>query len=754
VTDPAIEKDRYQRLNGHFQACAELSELERDKYVSGVHATDPDLGQELQSLLKYHVAELEPTTPRPLPAVSASTKGSTRTRRQKKWASTPALILVGGAISVLSILIAQNWALGHLETHLKAETGRTLKAALDLRVSGLRGWAARQRERAQKVAADPTLISGVAALIELSRQPEGLKERLLTSPAYRTVSERMSQVAPELGGRGFVVIDPSGLDLCAETEDIVGRVVTPSGAAYVRRMVLGEWVVSRPYPDRQFAMGLDPDYKNPVMFVGGPILDASGRILAMAVFRFSPTRFYEFLAPEVGEFLAFDEKHLLLNDIADVDTLRALGMIPDSGTAFRAMLRDPGVELQLGQAPASRTDSWPPTLMNRSAVQGIDAVDDVGHRDLRGQMVLAAWNWLPEWEMGVGYQMPLDRVLAPTGPVRTTFRVLLAVPVFLSIGLLVATRHFRFRRRSPEDGAFGSYVLERPIGKGGMAEVFLARHAYLKRPAAVKILSETNPDAATVERFGREARLASRLGHPNTIQVFDYGETPDGRLFFAMEYVKGLNLAQLLTLGGPLPVARVIYLLKQIAGSLEEAHQLGLLHRDLKPSNIMVGSKGWLGDVVKVLDFGIACSVSGGSEDHTRSVALVGTPAFIAPERIRTPQEMDLRSDIYSFGAVAFHLLTGRNVFEAAGPTELIYQVMSAPRPSPSRLRGEALPETLEQLVLDCLAIDADARPENFRAILDTLTRVTPPDRWSQDEARFWWTSNRDAVARFIQATS
>jgi len=748
-----VEKERYQRLTGHFQACAELPEPERHRYLSSVHATDPELGKELQALLQYHVADLEPSTPRPLAARTPAREG-TKTRRPRKGASPPLLILAGGAISVLSILIAQTWALDHLETHLKTEATRTLRAAVDLRVSGLRGWATRQREMAKKVLSEPTLVSQVADLVALARDPEGLKERLLASPLYKSVSDRMLQVPSELGDRGFIIISPSGIDICAESDEIIGRVVTASGAAYVRRINLGEWVVSRPYPDRQFALGLTPDYKHPVMFVGGPMYDAAGGLIAMGFFRFSPTRFYDFLAPETTEFLAFDEKHLLLNDLEDTLSLRKLGLIPDAGTAFRAVLRDPGTELGTGTPPNERPDSWPPTLMSRSAVQGIDGADDQGHRDLRGQKVLAAWSWLPEWEMGLGSPVPLDRVLAPAGPVRTTFKALLAIPLLLSIGLLVATRHFRLRRRGLDDGAFGSYVLERPIGKGGMAEVFLARHAFLKRPAAVKILTEANPDAAAVERFEREARLASRLGHPNTIQVLDYGETPDGRLYFAMEYVKGLNLAQLLALGGTLPVARVLYLLQQIAGSLEEAHQLGLVHRDLKPSNIMVGSKGGLGDFVKVLDFGIACSVSGGGEDMTHSVGLVGTPAFLAPERIRDPQALDLRSDIYSFGAVAFHLLTGRNVFEGATPTELIYQVLSAPRPSPSRLRGETLPEALEQLVLRCLAVDPEARPATFREILDLLRTVTPADCWSQDEARSWWAANRDAVARFIQATA
>jgi serine/threonine-protein kinase len=217
-----------------------------------------------------------------------------------------------------------------------------------------------------------------------------------------------------------------------------------------------------------------------------------------------------------------------------------------------------------------------------------------------------------------------------------------------------------------------------------------------------------------------------------------------------MEYVQGVNLAQLMAAEGTLPVARIVYILRQVAGALEEAHTLGLVHRDLKPSNIMVCTKGALGDVVKVLDFGIACSSSPAAEDFTRSLELVGTPAYIAPERIRTPRALDHRSDIYSFGAVAFHLLTGRNVFEGPGPTELIYQVLSARRPSASRLRGDPVPLPLEQMVADCLAIEPDSRPADFRSILDLLQSIALRERWSQDEAREWWNANRDRLSAFM----
>jgi serine/threonine protein kinase len=157
---------------------------------------------------------------------------------------------------------------------------------------------------------------------------------------------------------------------------------------------------------------------------------------------------------------------------------------------------------------------------------------------------------------------------------------------------------------------------------------------------------------------------------------------------------------------------------------------------------------------VKVLDFGIACSSSPSGEDFTRNLDIVGTPAYMAPERIRVPQGLDPRSDIYSFGAVAFHLLTGRNVFEGPGPAELIYQVMTAPRPSPSQLRGKALPATLERLVLDCLAVEPANRPVDFQKVLDVLEAIVTEDRWDQRDARNWWTANRERIAAFAKLVS
>jgi len=368
------------------------------------------------------------------------------------------------------------------------------------------------------------------------------------------------------------------------------------------------------------------------------------------------------------------------------------------------------------------------------------------------ETVLGTWTWLPEQDMGLGAEQEVDALLSSLQPLRSAFLFLMSVPAVLTGVLCFSTGALRLPR--PRDGeSIGFYVVERPIGQGGMGDVFLATHTVLRRPAALKILRDPRPNGTTVARFKREARMAGRLGHPNALQIFDYGETSDGRLYYAMEYVEGMNLAQLLTLEGPLPLARTLYLLRQISGAMEEAHALGMLHRDLKPSNIMVGRKGGLGDVVKILDFGIASSVSGGAEDITRSTNLVGTPAYMAPERIRRPHQLDFRSDVYSFGGVAFHLLTGRSLFEGPGPAELLYQVLTSKRPSPSTLRGDPLPEALEALILDCLAIEPELRPSSMSEISATLKTIETPEPWSQDEARAWWAENRENVARFTGAS-
>jgi tRNA A-37 threonylcarbamoyl transferase component Bud32 len=667
--------------------------------------------------------------------------------------------IIAAGLSLVGLTLAlREWTMSRLGERLRIAAIERLSNTLEVRASNLRIWANRQKDRAQRAIQDPEFAGRVAALVKIAESEEKPADALRSSPSYGPSAQAMRQAPPEINDRGWTIISPRGVGICVETDGLVGAQVAPSAGGPFRRVLLGEWLVSKPYPHRQHILGMNADASQPIHFVAGPIYSAQRQIVAVAHFRFSTEAEFTNLiasapAAAAPELLVFDDKGLVLNDLRDAADLRRLGLLPEqqvTRTALSLTLRDPGADLAQGLRPAEPAEAWPLTRLAQAAIsRGGNGSDASGYRNHRGHPVLGAWAWLPDFEMGIAMETGLDTVLQPSKPVAASFNVILGGVALLTLAGAALSGFYPFSLRQ-ESNAFGSYVLDRKIGKGGMAEVFLAHQRFLKRPSAVKILQNPLNDPKVVARFEREARLAGKLGHPSVIQVFDYGTTPDGRFYFAMEYVDGLNLAQLLTLESPLPVARAIHLLKQIAEVLEEAHQLGIVHRDIKPSNIMVCRRGAYGDVVKILDFGIACSTLEGDSDRTQSGQITGTPIFIAPERLRSPQTADHRSDLYSLGAVAFHLLTGRNLFEGSGLTELLYQALTAERPSPSRLRGEALPASLEKLILDCVAADPGARPADAGEILRILNSIRTEESWSPEQARAWWQDNQERILRFV----
>ena len=285
----------------------------------------------------------------------------------------------------------------------------------------------------------------------------------------------------------------------------------------------------------------------------------------------------------------------------------------------------------------------------------------------------------------------------------------------------------------------GQYTLADVIGKGGMGVVYRARHAMLRRPAAIKLLDATRASEVTLERFQREVQLSSQLTHPNTITIYDYGRTSDGSFYYVMELLDGLTLQQLVEQDGPLPEGRVIHILEQICGALAEAHEAGLVHRDIKPANIMVGYRGGLGDFVKVLDFGLVKPVGRpGDADITNVNMLTGTPLYMSPEAVDRPDEVGPQSDLYSLGSTAYFLLTGTPVFEGK-PLEICQQHLTETPPKPSEKRQLPLAEDLEQVVMQCLAKDPAERPASARALLSSLATCQAAGSWSQEMAADWW---------------
>jgi eukaryotic-like serine/threonine-protein kinase len=302
---------------------------------------------------------------------------------------------------------------------------------------------------------------------------------------------------------------------------------------------------------------------------------------------------------------------------------------------------------------------------------------------------------------------------------------------------------YGLRRQVEEARRFGQYVLEDVIGQGGMGRVYRARHALLRRDTAIKLLLPEQVGEAALLRFEREVQATARLTHPSTVAVYDYGRTPEGVFYYAMEHLDGGDLDDLVAYAGALPAGRVMFILEQVCGALREAHGVGLVHRDVKPANMIICERGGDGDVAKVLDFGLVKGIDAKDAAPTSgSAGLTGTPLYMSPESITAPDGVDARSDLYAVGAVAYFLLTSGPPFRAATVAEVCaHHVHSVPERPSARL-GRPVPADLEAVVLRCLAKSPTDRFADAATLGRALRGCIEGQRWGQDEARAWWSEH------------
>jgi eukaryotic-like serine/threonine-protein kinase len=313
---------------------------------------------------------------------------------------------------------------------------------------------------------------------------------------------------------------------------------------------------------------------------------------------------------------------------------------------------------------------------------------------------------------------------------------------------------YGLQERVIEARQLGQYTLTEKIGGGGMGEVYRAHHALLRRPTAIKLLAG-DVSETQLRRFEREVQLTALLTHPNTVSIYDFGHTPDGRFYYAMELIDGITLQELVDDYGAQPPGRVLHILLQACAALREAHGAGLVHRDIKPANIMLCKNGGLPDVVKILDFGLVKQLSRETDVALSTTnVLVGTPLYMSPEAIAAPDQMDTRSDLYALGAVAYFLLTGAPVFFARTIVEICSLHLHA-RPPPLAERTEQpIPPDLERAVLDCLAKDPTARPASARELAERLRTCAERSPWTESDADAWWQQAQDNRRRSVEPST
>ncbi|QDT96968.1 Serine/threonine-protein kinase PknB [Gimesia aquarii] len=303
------------------------------------------------------------------------------------------------------------------------------------------------------------------------------------------------------------------------------------------------------------------------------------------------------------------------------------------------------------------------------------------------------------------------------------------------------------RREAFDAKGVGMYTLRKQIGTGGMGEVYLAEHRLLKRPCAIKLIRRDKVDDENILlRFESEVQATAGLTHPNTIEIYDYGHTEEGTFYYAMEFLPGLNLQEIVERFGELPPERVVYLLRQVCSALAEAHHKGLIHRDIKPGNIFSAERGGLYDVAKLLDFGLVKDnrPEKNSLELTMEGAVVGSPLYTSPEVVTGDGEPDFRSDIYSLGATAYYLLTGKPVFEGESALKVVFAHASQAVKPLTEINPKICKE-LEAIILKCLEKKPEDRYQKAEELSDALKELKLKE-WTQEEAAEWWSDAEQFV--------
>ena len=636
-----------------------------------------------------------------------------------------------------------------VETALHHMVSEDLQTILKIDIAALEFWMEQERSGVRSWADEEHLRSLTQALQVLAAKTPESPGQLQAAPEQAQLRELLEPLVDTDDYLGFAIINSAGLILAttANDEQMIGQQLTIPGHAGLAGIFSeqGGWIT--PFWRGQYLDSESLQEDSTLMAVSAAIMDTAGRPLAVLILFVPPEKDFTRILSiarmgESGDTYAFDATGQMLSDTRHLESLKASGILPDVPSVravLRVELRDPGGNLLRGYHTDTPMAGRPLTRLVAAALS-----DDSRHhviveryRDYRGVPVVGAARWLPRLGFGVATEVDAAEAFGALRPIEIAFWVISALLLAALAGLVVfGVIVRRLGRRIEAIKQLGQYTLEKKIGEGGMGTVYLARHALLRRPTAVKLISATKVDKENLQRFEHEVQLTSQLTHPNTIEIYDYGHTREGVFYYVMEYLPGIDLSRLIEEDGAIPANRAAYILCQVCGSLSEAHAHGLVHRDINPLNIILTERGGQLDFAKVLDYGLVKDLNTATE-HTVADAIPGTPPYIAPERLSDPQNIDCRSDLYSLGAVAFNLLTGKPLFEGNSSMDIAYKVVAEVAPRVSEF--VSVDPALDQLVSECLERKPDARPQSAQAIIDRLQAIIGDDTWSQVDARKWW---------------
>ena len=620
-------------------------------------------------------------------------------RRARLWL-LPVLVALTAALG--------SWiAVGTIERAFQKTLEKKLEAIVASTANSVALWSEQQTLNARILAEDDRTERLVSRLVSLG-DPNA------KSSAQKELEKRLEFASKQFGFASYTVIDAAG-ETVATNSELTN--LSEAQLSQFSQVFCGETVFAEP----SFGISQADNTRSTALWVAAPIqIQRSDEPLATLICEIPGNgQFQRTLAVsafgETGRNYAVDRNGNLV------------GWDSTAAEEFRGRV-NALVQPCVGDANVS-IDS--------------NVVNPKGFFDASGKRLVGGAKWLPDFGLGVVSTIDYDEAYASHNLFKQINAVVMSFALIGScIGLLytwyLSRTQLRAIKAERQLKKLGQYSLEEKIGEGGMGEVYRATHRMLRRPTAVKLLPAEKSSPQTIERFEREVQLTSQLTHPNTISIYDYGRTSEGVFYYVMEYLEGIDLQKLVEKEGAQPEARVVHILQQICGSVDEAHHRGLVHRDIKPANVILCQRGGRYDVAKLLDFGLVYDVQCLRASLENS-GVSGTPAFMSPESIDSPANVDQRSDIYSIGAVAYFLLTGTYTFTGSTVSEIWKQQLGKEPVRPSVRTPQEISQSLEELTMRCLSIDPNDRPQSIAEVEEFLYRLK--STWSQEEARERWLS-------------
>ncbi len=647
--------------------------------------------------------------------------------RRRVTAGVLALLLVLGSGAYL----LDRW----LQGQLQQAVARELLATHRGQVEALRLWASDRRRMALAAADTRRVRRAAARIMEATTDDQAMLAMVEEGPS-------ISEVAWNYEFTGWALVRPDGTGFGFTDRPVVSDLkvqqINALSAALSGEASLSEPLVVERREGTEAAFADD----KPAMFAGAPLRAAPSNQPLGLVFRIDPEQHFARIL-ESSRVGSSEETYAVNRAGVMVSSSRFDDQRAKLGVDTKGAVTDPGGDLTRGYRPSLPREQWPLTRAVSAVTRGHAGNSLEPYRDHRGVPVVGIWSWIPSLQIGAITEMAASDAFVVQRAVRTCFWILGALLIGGAVSLFITST--RAKRLAAKVGAaeqLGQYRLVRKIGEGGMGTVYLAEHALLRRPTALKVCTPDKNAPELLQRFEREVQVTAQLSHPNTVRVYDYGRQTNGVFYYVMELIEGIDLDALVLQHGPLPLARAIHIMHQLAGSLAEAHGCGVVHRDVKPANIMLTRRGGVPDFVKVLDFGLA-RTHDSTEKLTQAGHLLGTPLYMAPEVLNGTDNASPRSDIYAAGCVMFFLLTGKDAFSATTVTAIMSRHASG---NPMRLSQEMVgtcPHEVSELVHRCISFEPSARYADGVALSEALESLALAYPWTIRNARAAWDQQR-----------